>query len=337
MIDAAMSYMSENNDDDGGEAEKKEESDGKDDSNRRDTDAEDLSSQPPSYHVMLTNSDIGLTPSFYLRVHEILQSVDSFSMNRMTVPLDGWKPNFTTSMSTTVSQSGATATPTVYDYAELSKFVDWSMKTTGIKHPGYDLFCMSSTVLNRITFGDMFLGRSPWGMNLNLFLQIMADSYINIESNPNGTFHLGDEKRWMKPDDTGGSSDRDGGSSIANVISVIRDALPLIGFCPCNDAATTMKNVLAVQNNINCAQWYLGSASEAEVDEEAVTSPTFIPGFVRHGWEEWYLSRVNATSSSSSTSSNSKNHEQQQEQTRGRRRRLIRDVIGRPVCRIQEQ
>ena len=32
----------------------------------------------------------------------------------------------------------------------------------GTRHPGYDLFCINDIILDRVSFGDFFLGRPPW-------------------------------------------------------------------------------------------------------------------------------------------------------------------------------
>ena len=295
------------------------------------------------YHVMLTNSDIGLTPMFYTRVYEILQTWDSFSMNRMTIPLDGYphhdrKDHPPTSLSTTAEKESL--------YKSFEEYVQQSMmiydmnennpsqSSTSLKaipHPGYDLFTMSSSVLKRVTFGDMFLGRSPWGMNVHLMLQIMADSYVNIKSNSNGTFHLGDEKRWMKPDSSTKKDIGEGTSRSAlshdNVETAVRESFTLFGFCPCNDDPATMRNILAVQNNINCVHWFLGDTLRTKKSSTssptAFSSPTFVPGFVRHGWEEWYLRRTIP-----------KKHDSSQSQIEYVR--LVRDGIGRPTCRVEK-
>mmetsp|Transcript_12112 Transcript_12112/g.29216 ORF Transcript_12112/g.29216 Transcript_12112/m.29216 type:complete len:580 (+) Transcript_12112:274-2013(+) len=303
----------------------------------------DEDDETSSYHVMLTNSDIGLTPMFYTRVYEILQIWDSFSMNRMTIPLDGYDRLVRQVAPLTSLQTTSEAESF---YESLKEYIEQSMMiydkngndpssssvlSKAIPHPGYDLFCMSSTVLKRVTFGDMFLGRSPWGMNVHLLLQIMADSYVNIKSNSNGTFHLGDEKRWMEPDanikNDKGDGTSDSTSSHDNVDAAVRESFALFGFCPCNDDPATMRNILAVQNNINCVHWFLGQRALANKSSNssspAFSSPAFVPGFVRHGWEEWYLHRTMPEQNDSSDS-------------QGEHVGLIRDGIGRPTCRVEK-
>ena len=166
-------------------------------------------------------------------------------------------------------------------------------------------------------------------MNVNLMLQIMTDSYINIKSNSNGTFHFGDAKRWMGPDENSKRDvTNDGTSSHLDIVeAAITKSFPLFGFCPCNDDPATMRNILAVQNNINCVHWFMGQTELAQKKTSissgpSVSSPRFVPGFVRRGWEEWYLHRTNLGPKGSSHS-------------QGEHVRLLRDRIGRPMCRVE--
>ena len=99
-------------------------------------------SRRASFHVMLTNADIGLSKKLYNNIYGVLRRYDSFSMNRVTIPMEN-----------------ITLTSNATDLLENQ--VDGLMPVGG-KHSGFDMFCMSSSVLNRITFGDLFLGRPPW-------------------------------------------------------------------------------------------------------------------------------------------------------------------------------
>jgi hypothetical protein len=97
-----------------------------------------------SFHVMLTNADIGLSKHFYNYLYTLLQRFDSFSINRMTIPIE---------------KVAAMTTPNATELVEHQ--ID-RLILDGKNHPGKDMFCMSSSVLKRITFGDFFLGRPPW-------------------------------------------------------------------------------------------------------------------------------------------------------------------------------
>ncbi len=95
-----------------------------------------------SFHVMITNADIGLSKYFYKTLHSLLQKVDAVSINRVTIPMEN-----------------ITATRNATDILENQ--ID-TLISQGSKHPGFDLFCINSSVLTRVSFGDFFLGRPPW-------------------------------------------------------------------------------------------------------------------------------------------------------------------------------
>lgn len=96
----------------------------------------------PRFHVMITNADIGLSKNFYMQVYSIMQRFDAFSINRVTVPIEQFHH---TTNSTDMLENQIDA-----------------LILQGSKHPGYDLFCIRSSVLKRVSFGQFFLGRPPW-------------------------------------------------------------------------------------------------------------------------------------------------------------------------------
>lgn len=97
-----------------------------------------------SFHVMITNADIGLSKHFYEDLLSLLQKYDAVSINRVTIAME----NIT--LTTTTNWTNL-----------LENQID-TLLSHGSKHPGFDLFCISSSVLKRVSFGDFFLGRPPW-------------------------------------------------------------------------------------------------------------------------------------------------------------------------------
>jgi hypothetical protein len=95
-----------------------------------------------TFHVILMNADIGLSKDFYSSLVTVLKKHDAFSINRMTIPMEEIQP---TTNSTDL----------------LENHVD-RLIGQGTRHPGYDFFCISSAVIQRISFGSFFLGRPPW-------------------------------------------------------------------------------------------------------------------------------------------------------------------------------
>lgn len=102
----------------------------------------DLAKRNATFHVLLTNSDIGLTKGLYGRLFNFLQTHDALSINRMTI-----------------SEDALTPTKNATDLLENQIY---RLIGKGSKHLGYDFFCLSSSVLERVSFGDFFLGRPPW-------------------------------------------------------------------------------------------------------------------------------------------------------------------------------
>jgi len=108
-------------------------------------------------------------------------------------------------------------------------------------------------------------------------LRIMADRYTNIESNAQGTFHLGnDQSRWK------------GNVSLEFRSSNVTTS-QLWQFCP--SKAQFGSDALTLQNHINCGQWFLGRNHNLP-SLPWTKSSLFIPGFVRPGhealYQQWY-------------------------------------------------
>jgi hypothetical protein len=198
------------------------------------------------FYLLMTNADIGLTQYFYHYVVDSMEHREALSVNRMTLPP---LPDITL----------ATNSSTLLGAVD-------SALDNFTSHPGYDCFVVSSPVLKRVRFGDMFFGYPPWGSNVNVALRVMAANYTNLPSNVNGTFHVGnDQSKWAHAAKT---------KAVAEAIQKDRALMKL---CPVSPATSSM---YIVMNTINCGRWF---KSNRTYDDHAV------PSFVQPGYESLYL------------------------------------------------
>jgi hypothetical protein len=128
-------------------------------------------------YFIYTNSDIGLDPSFYNHVAEIIgRGYDAFSINRHNLPETFYQP--------ALEQS-------TLDLEQL-----YSIHAMGYPHPGKDCFVISKAVWHKLHLGTLFVGHPPWGKALDRILQQVATNYYNFKSHEDVTFHLGNDKAW---------------------------------------------------------------------------------------------------------------------------------------------
>ena len=127
---------------------------------------------------------------------------------------------------------------------------------------------LACSVLTLTMLSPLDLSR---GANVHLMMKIMADRYINIKSNPYGTFHLGNNKtNWDRPNDY----------ELDRISKVFRH------FCPIAFGAVV--DELSAQNVMNCAKWFLGDRDLRYISKN---DSVYVPGFVRPGFENLYLQR----------------------------------------------
>ena len=131
------------------------------------------------FFLLLTNSDIGLTKYFYPTIMPHLRIREAVSINHLTV--------------------SAEAIDMTNDKDALLSQVDSALEDAN-NHPGLDCFTIYSSVLQRIRLGDMFAGYPPWRNVMHRLLMLTADNYINVKSSINGTFHIGDDRKWSGND-----------------------------------------------------------------------------------------------------------------------------------------
>ena len=135
------------------------------------------------FFILLTNSDISLTQTFYPFVYEQItkERRDAFTINRLTIP------------NKLLNKTTSNNAPN-----DLLIQVD-SLLDQGQKHPGYDCFIFHASLLKRFTFDNMFAGHPPWGGLLMGILRIMADNFAWFPSTVRQTFHLGDDQsKWAR-------------------------------------------------------------------------------------------------------------------------------------------
>mmetsp|Transcript_5391 Transcript_5391/g.10129 ORF Transcript_5391/g.10129 Transcript_5391/m.10129 type:complete len:178 (-) Transcript_5391:99-632(-) len=100
---------------------------------------------------------------------------------------------------------------------------------------------------------------------MHLRLKIMANNYTNVQSNANGTFHLGDDGRKWK-------------SSGADLnTSEIKSQLKFVQNCPVRHFGDHPYTIL---NTINCGKWF---------QYDRFFRNHTIPSFVQSGFEAFFL------------------------------------------------
>lgn len=114
---------------------------------------------------------------------------------------------------------------------------------------------IGSRFLWRFLFGTTTLGG-----NIHLALEIMADNYINIPSNPRGSFHLGnDSTRWKQLNHTTTSTNAVAQRHVhsSKPRSILKQHMIIRHFCPYRPQR--VYDDLGLQNEINCGAWFVGS------------------------------------------------------------------------------
>lgn len=197
------------------------------------------------FYLIVTNADIGLTQNFFHFVVDNMENREAISINRMTLP--------------SLSNNTESA-----DSSTLLGAIDMLFDNY-TSHPGFDCFVMRSSVLARVRFGDMFIGYPPWGSNVHVALQVMAFNYTNIDSNINGTFHIGNEMEWASQ-----SRPNDVKEAIRKVRNITRE-------CPSKSIASSMHMLM---NTVNCGRWFRSNR---------IFNNHTIPSFVQPGYESLYL------------------------------------------------
>jgi hypothetical protein len=221
------------------------------------------------FWVMITNADISLTHDFYNKIgqHLIKRNANALSINRMTVD------SSLITMPSARKSKHEVASNIVQQANAILK------QGKGESHPGYDCFIFHSSILRMIRFGKMFVGYPPWGANINLALKIMAKNYANIESNPNGTFHLGNSRSWHNPSKTDSSSD-----DLSFWYEKTLDNLEYLPWCPISNHPP--KNEYILGNSINCGKWFRPRSSTKWSLRHHLYH---VPAFVRDGFQDVYI------------------------------------------------
>jgi hypothetical protein len=102
------------------------------------------------FYVILTNMDIVLNNTFYVRAFEKLNNVPAFTTCRRTVDLE--------------------VLPAKYHRNDLDHMSLHELKYTN--HPGYDCFVLSNDLAKHMHLGMMFAGYPPWGILVNYFSKL---------------------------------------------------------------------------------------------------------------------------------------------------------------------
>ncbi len=126
-------------------------------------------------YFIYTNLDIGLYPSFYLRVKELIDlGFDAFCINRRDLP--------------------KTLRGTVLD----EKAIDliFSTEGKGIAHPGIDCFVFKREIVPHLQLGNVYVGFPPVGQVLKTQIQRNAENFTWIKGKA-WTFHLGLDSPWQ--------------------------------------------------------------------------------------------------------------------------------------------
>jgi hypothetical protein len=226
------------------------------------------------YYLILTNADICTTRKFYMYVEEQLRSHDyqALVINRMTISPDRLQ----------LPTAANNDEPVVVKLKSIESIImqahDVLNSGNGLKHPGKDCFIFHSTLLDRLNFGELFLGYPPWGTNLFLMSKMMVDNHDRFgyfSSSPSGTFHIGDAMMWRTnnptDDDPWDAADEED-----------------IKWCPILTNELTGPHI--IQQSVNCGKWF-----------RPKTKGSLIPALVQPGYEQIYLDnlkywkKVNAT------------------------------------------
>ncbi|CAJ1970090.1 unnamed protein product [Cylindrotheca closterium] len=227
---------------------------------------------------LFSNADIGLSQNFYIHLDSQVKKrhASALSINRMTLDLE-------------ITANSKDAMTLSWDSASrFLKQTDDLIEANQFRlHPGYDCFLFHSSVLKRIHFGDFFVGFPPFGANVHLALLIMAPNYANLASHPNGTFHLGNDRNWQ-------TSKQQSITESYDHWTKFRNDLYYLPWCPISNHPPP--NDYAMQNSINCGQWFHPNRKWPSNHPKSSYWPwqrpsdSFpIPAFVREGSEALYI------------------------------------------------
>lgn len=237
-------------------------------------DAGESVAEGDDHWLMLTNSDICPTRSFYLWMEEKMRTrkFQAMIVNRMTVPAD--ELNWPAIANEDSAEAKDAAVASVIEQSQ-----DLMTAGKAKKHPGKDLFAVHSSLLKRLNFGDLFLGYTPWDANVRLALVLMSDPAPGLgnagvftqRSFPGGTFHLGNAVAW------GGDMSEDRWAKYA---AAYPTELEHVKWCPVSMGKPTGRHTL--QLTIECGKWFRPQNRGGKM----------VPDMVEPGWEEWWSSRV---------------------------------------------
>lgn len=195
--------------------------------------------------LMYTNADIGLTKYFYNAVAKSMRKKDALIINRRTIPR--------TFNNQTVSS--------------LDLHVDfYSSISNGEIHPGFDCFVLRKYLVETLTLGDLFIGHPPWARTFKEILKRSARRFEILPSNFSLTFHLGDDRGWLK------------GESVKHR-TLTKDEKYWVGLCQTSGKNMDIWTDYWLQNAINCGKLW----------EKRNYRSALIEGFVRKGAEENYM------------------------------------------------
>lgn len=132
-------------------------------------------------YFIYTNADIGLFPSFYNFVeNKINEGFDALCINRRDMPKE--------------------INGEIIDEHNFHKVFDLK----GEYHPGRDCFVFRKSLLNKMNFGNMFIGAPPFGLLFLNQIKQLSNNFYHVnnceDEDPTPTaFHLGQDKMWEVP------------------------------------------------------------------------------------------------------------------------------------------
>jgi len=233
------------------------------------------------YYLMLTNADICPSGFFYHLAQTSIQESTAISINRMTIP----KPHLTLPNKTDgpidVKHDIAF---NIMQQARIA--LNHHGQVNGaIAHPGQDCFLFHPSLLDEISFGDLFLGYPRWAGAVDLMMRIVAINYHNFQSNKLGTFHLGDERPWQQESVITNSTESE--ITTSTDMSFWKDfdpeELKYLVYCPV--VIHPPRGVHTLQNVINCGKLFVPRNSDDGV----------VPAFVQPGYEDVYMKTNSAS------------------------------------------
>ena len=132
----------------------------------------------PAEYLIYTNSDIALTPMFYVAVNALIeQGFDALVINRRTISSD---------------YTSTEDLPLMY-------------MQFGQSHPGYDCFVFQRKVYPEYELGDICIGASGIGMAMFANLFCCAERF-DILKKVHLTFHIGEDQPWKRTEYDGYSA-----------------------------------------------------------------------------------------------------------------------------------